>query len=243
MSRRRKNKNRATLIGLLKEKQEGFGRLPYFGPMGVSMVQRKGDSGVLSCQVFNLRPQDDNNGVGYMVWLTGSSEGRDYSTAIGEITPGNSGQGGGQWEFDTVNVQNCGRTIDEFDRVAIVANGLPASGVGGDLVILEGTLGKTENFYGSQIPGLTGHLDGVESPIQLIGLTFDEDGHIQYLVHGIRGKYNVQNQPQQGKTGYVYWHLGAWQEEEPGMGFWLVYLDPKTGQIVYPHPITTGHHN
>lgn len=296
MSRRSKAKNWVTLIGLLREKQEGFGLQPFFGPMGVTMVQKKVDRGVLSCQVFNLRPQRDKTGKveEYGIWLGGQSGERDYFIPVGNLKPGISGQGGGQWEFNPANVQGSGHSLEEFDRVVIAVTGSQNPKEPGNVIPLEGKLEQPGNYLSPQMPGIAGmsgitgmagipgvggvpgmswfagisgmpgipvessipgppDIPGIPAQVpadtnrlslyQLIGLTLDQEGTPEYLVHGIPGRFNQEDQPQQGKTGYVYWHLAAQQEEHPDLGYWLVYLDPKTNQVVFPEPIPPGPNN
>lgn len=244
MSRRKKEKYRATLLGLLSEKLRGYGLQPFFGPMGVSMVQQRGDRGALSCNVFNLRPSEVQSGSGYRVGLSGSWDDQDHFIALGELSPDSSGQSSGQWEFNPNNVGGCGRRLEEFDRVTIVVSGSPNLGELGKSIILEGKLGKSNNKSNlASQPALASQMPVTATnakPQQILGLTYHQDGQIQYLVHGIQGKFRRQAQPHQGTTGYVYWHLAARAEENPGLGYWLVYLDPETGQVVFPYPVPAG---
>ncbi|AZR73783.1 hypothetical protein BBF96_10530 [Anoxybacter fermentans] len=79
---------------------------------------------------------------------------------------------------------------------------------------------------------------GLDLP-HIIGLKTDGNGNIQYFVHGIPGRFLRSEQPDQGRTGYLYWHPYYGIEERIGaMGYWLCYLDPETNQIATPIGVT-----
>ncbi len=79
---------------------------------------------------------------------------------------------------------------------------------------------------GSDGPAFRGH--------QLIGLQYAQ-GAVKYLVHGIPGRFCLRDQPYGGSTGYVYWHPLPGQQYKPGdYGYWLIYIDPATGEVVFP---------
>lgn len=79
---------------------------------------------------------------------------------------------------------------------------------------------------GSYGPVFRGH--------QLIGLQYAQ-GAVKYLVHGIPGRFCLRDQPFGGATGYVYWHPLPGQQFKPGdYGYWLIYIDPTTGEVVFP---------
>lgn len=74
---------------------------------------------------------------------------------------------------------------------------------------------------------------------QLVGLQYDQKGAIKFLVHGIPGRYCLRDQPYGGATGYIYWHPLPGQQYQAGdYGYWLIHIDPKTGEVVYPQRAT-----
>lgn len=66
---------------------------------------------------------------------------------------------------------------------------------------------------------------------QIVGVKLDQ-GKVEYLVHGVLGRLNRSDQPYGGKTGYVYWHPASGQSGT--VGFWLIYIDPTTGEAAFP---------
>ena len=91
-----------------------------------------------------------------------------------------------------------------------------------------------ENCYefGSlSAPAFQGH--------QLIGLQYDQNGAVKYLVHGIPGRFCLRDQPYGGATGYTYWHPLPGQQYKAGdYGYWLIHIDPVTGEVVFPRKPT-----
>lgn len=70
---------------------------------------------------------------------------------------------------------------------------------------------------------------------QLIGLQYDNEGGVKYLVHGVPGMYCPEDQPFQGKTGYVFWQPLPGQSFQAGSyGYWLIHIDVATGEVVLP---------
>lgn len=70
---------------------------------------------------------------------------------------------------------------------------------------------------------------------QLIGLQYDEEGGVKYLVHGVPGMYCPEDQPFRGKTGYVFWQPLPGQSFQAGSyGYWLIHIDVATGEVVFP---------
>lgn len=70
---------------------------------------------------------------------------------------------------------------------------------------------------------------------QLIGLQYDGKGGVKYLVHGVPGMFCQEDQPFQGKTGYVHWQPLPGQSYQPGnYGYWLIHIDAETGEVVFP---------
>ena len=71
----------------------------------------------------------------------------------------------------------------------------------------------------------------------LFGIVFDEDieKRPSYYVYGIPGRLCAQDQPFQGKTGFLYWHPAKDNRVEEGeMGYWLLYVEAHSGTIAIP---------
>lgn len=62
----------------------------------------------------------------------------------------------------------------------------------------------------------------------LFGLYNSED-RVKFYVYGVPGRFNTQEHPQMGNTGF-----NTWFESVNGMGYWLLYIDPVNGRIIYP---------
>lgn len=73
----------------------------------------------------------------------------------------------------------------------------------------------------------------------ILGLATNNAGEVQYMVHGIPGRFLRAEQPDQGRTGYLHWQPYYGIEEKVGaMGYWLCYIDPKTNQTATPYGVT-----
>ncbi len=74
---------------------------------------------------------------------------------------------------------------------------------------------------------------------KIIGILSDNDGNLKYLVHGVPGRLSKNNQPDFGRSGYLYWHPYYGMKEKPGaMGYWICYIDPATNKVVTPMGVT-----
>ncbi len=74
---------------------------------------------------------------------------------------------------------------------------------------------------------------------QLVGLQYDQKGAVKYLVHGIPGRFCLRDQPYGGATGYIYWHPLPGQQYQAGdYGYWLIHINPITGEVVFPQRAT-----
>ncbi|MDA8233632.1 MAG: hypothetical protein M0Z31_02260 [Clostridia bacterium] len=72
-------------------------------------------------------------------------------------------------------------------------------------------------------------------PPQMVGVKLHDEGGVQYLVHGILGRFCKQDWPDQGTTGYRHWHpLPGYKYQPDHWGYWLLYIDPITGQKANP---------
>lgn len=70
---------------------------------------------------------------------------------------------------------------------------------------------------------------------QLVGLQYDQNGAVEYLVHGIPGRFCLRDQPYGGASGYTFWHPLPGQQYKAGdYGYWLIHINPVTGEVVFP---------
>ena len=65
----------------------------------------------------------------------------------------------------------------------------------------------------------------------MLGYKCDEEGNLRYIVYGIPGEKNKDEQPYEGKTGFVTW---VSNEDRDGMGCWLMFYDFKNSTVVVP---------
>ncbi|MBE6050047.1 MAG: hypothetical protein E7214_05120 [Clostridium sp.] len=65
----------------------------------------------------------------------------------------------------------------------------------------------------------------------MIGYKCDSKGELKYIVYGIPGKKNQDEQPYSGKTGFVTWMN---DNKDNGVGCWLMFYDYKNSTIVAP---------
>lgn len=65
----------------------------------------------------------------------------------------------------------------------------------------------------------------------MMGYKCDEEGNLKYIVYGIPGKKNRDDQPYEGKTGFVTW---VNNETRDGSGCWLMFYDFKNSTVVVP---------
>jgi hypothetical protein len=69
----------------------------------------------------------------------------------------------------------------------------------------------------------------------IFGICYDKDREPRYYVYGVPGRYLYKEQPFRGMTGFVYWHPMEDKKAEKGdYGYWLLYIDIKTGNVVFP---------
>ncbi|WP_432406405.1 hypothetical protein [Wukongibacter sp. M2B1] len=69
----------------------------------------------------------------------------------------------------------------------------------------------------------------------IFGVVYDKDMEPKYYVYGVPGRYMYMDQPFQGMTGFVSWHpLEDKNPEQGDYGYWLLYIDAKTGNVVFP---------
>lgn len=65
----------------------------------------------------------------------------------------------------------------------------------------------------------------------LLGYKCDKDGNLKYIVYGIPGRKNIEDQPYEGKTGFVTW---VKDKQRDGMGYWLMFYDFRNSIVVVP---------
>ena len=64
----------------------------------------------------------------------------------------------------------------------------------------------------------------------MLGYKCDKNGEIKYLVYGIPGKKDKDDQPFMGKTGFVTWM----KTDNKDMGCWLMFYDYRNSTVVVP---------
>lgn len=63
----------------------------------------------------------------------------------------------------------------------------------------------------------------------MFGLKGDKDGNMKYIVYAIPGSKDLDDQPYEGKTGFV-----TWVTDDKGTGYWLMFYDFKNSTVVVP---------
>ena len=62
----------------------------------------------------------------------------------------------------------------------------------------------------------------------LFGL-YNSNEEVKFYVYGVPGEFTADDHPQRGTTGF-----NTWFEGQEYLGYWLIYIDPITGRIIYP---------
>lgn len=65
----------------------------------------------------------------------------------------------------------------------------------------------------------------------MLGYKCDAEGNLKYIVYGIPGKRDKEEQPYEGKTGFVTW---VSDEDNDDLGCWLMFYDFKNSTVVVP---------
>ena len=69
----------------------------------------------------------------------------------------------------------------------------------------------------------------------LMGYKYDKSGRMKYIVYGIPGTRNLNDQPFGGKSGFVTWvSLKEGESRDGDEGYWLMFYDFRTSTIVIP---------
>lgn len=58
---------------------------------------------------------------------------------------------------------------------------------------------------------------------------YRDGGEIRYYIYGVPGRFDSLEHPFKGVTGF-----NTWYETENGFGYWLMYIDPLMGKVIYP---------
>ena len=58
---------------------------------------------------------------------------------------------------------------------------------------------------------------------------YKEGKETKYYIYGVPGKFTVEEHPFKGITGF-----STWYESFDEIGYWILYIDPMTGKIIYP---------
>lgn len=67
----------------------------------------------------------------------------------------------------------------------------------------------------------------------MLGYKCDKEGNLKYIVYGVLGKKDKDEQPYEGKTGFVTW-VSDDDNDENAMGCWLMFYDFKNSTVVVP---------
>ncbi|WP_077369419.1 hypothetical protein [Anaerosalibacter sp. Marseille-P3206] len=54
------------------------------------------------------------------------------------------------------------------------------------------------------------------------------NGDARYYIYGVPGSFTTLEHPFRGATGF-----NTWYESKDGFGYWLIYIDPLTGKVMY----------
>lgn len=58
---------------------------------------------------------------------------------------------------------------------------------------------------------------------------YRDGGEIRYYIYGVPGRFDSLEHPFKGVTGF-----NTWYETENGFGYWIMYIDPLMGKVIYP---------
>ncbi|MBW4828413.1 MAG: hypothetical protein KZY61_10595 [Clostridiaceae bacterium] len=58
---------------------------------------------------------------------------------------------------------------------------------------------------------------------------YRDGGEIKYYIYGVPGRFDSLEHPFKGVTGF-----NTWYETENGFGYWIMYIDPLMGKVIYP---------
>ncbi len=73
----------------------------------------------------------------------------------------------------------------------------------------------------------------------IFGICYNDESQPKHYVYGVPGRYLYKEQPFRGMTGFVYWHPLEDKDPEKGdYGYWLLFVDVVTGNILFPEKPT-----
>lgn len=65
---------------------------------------------------------------------------------------------------------------------------------------------------------------------------YSEGNQVKYYVYAIPGRFTTEEHPFKGITGF-----NTWYDSIDEVGYWILYIDPLMGKIIYPiNPMTPG---
>lgn len=65
----------------------------------------------------------------------------------------------------------------------------------------------------------------------MVGYKYSDDKKLKYIIYAIPGTKNLQDQPYEGKTGFVTFMP---DDNEENIGYWLMYFDIDKNSVVVP---------
>lgn len=69
----------------------------------------------------------------------------------------------------------------------------------------------------------------------MLGYKCDSNGNMKYLVYAVPGTKSKEEQPFEGKSGFVTWQaLKNGENKEDNFGYWIMFYDFRTSTIVIP---------
>ncbi|MBV4416335.1 hypothetical protein KM803_03275 [Clostridium tyrobutyricum] len=66
----------------------------------------------------------------------------------------------------------------------------------------------------------------------LFGYKYDKNGNVKYMLYGIPGTKSREDQPYEGRSGFVTW-VPSYRGKDKS-GYWIMFYDFKTGTIQIP---------
>lgn len=88
------------------------------------------------------------------------------------------------------------------------------------------TGGNNKQFYDGETATCNQLMDKYQHYI--FGL-YNVDEEVKYFVYGVPGSFKKDEHPNRGEGGFNTWYEGEGTE-----GYWIIYIDPMTGKVVYP---------
>lgn len=70
-------------------------------------------------------------------------------------------------------------------------------------------------------------IDQIEKYGHYIFGIYKDGKDVKYYLYGVPGRFTTEEHPFRGVTGF-----NTWYESEDGFGYWILYIDPMTGEVV-----------